>query len=226
MSVTFGELKTRISDSLLDPDRRTFTEAMVEEMVFRALSEVGRIVPEQFVEDLTPVAYQMTYTPRFDEFAAAIPDIDVQRVEVWAATEDPERLVGQIPSAYVQPVAGMDSGWYMWAGVLYIPARWVDALVGYESLYVIRIWGYSPYVEPTEDEDVIAMGREAQNAVIMYVHLEALRMMLNDRNLFTQWQTRSGNTDTSLAGLANEKNIALSEWRSYSRSIARLRSQV
>jgi hypothetical protein len=311
VSIAFGELKTRVSTVLLDPSRKTFTLGLVEELINRALVEIGRIVPEQFSEDLTPVASQMTYQPRSNEFGVvqyavtgvastdlftsaghglaagdairfaalvggtglsttttyyviatgltvdvfavstsvggasvnfttdltsatwyhygsgtAVPDIDVRRVEVWDPTQDPEKFIARIPPASQQPVAGQDAGWYVWNGTLYLPTRFISALIGFESKYVIRIWGYSPYAPPEVDNDIISIGDEALNALIMYIHLDALRMLLNDRNLFTQWQTRSGNVDTSLAGLANEKNIAASEWRTYSRSIARLRSDI
>lgn len=226
MTTTLGELKTRVANVLLDPNARTFTETMVEELISRGLVEVGRLVPEQFTEDIDPALNTGTYTPRITDFGAAVPDIDIRRVEIWDASVAPEAFVSRIPPGAHQPVGGQDAGWVVWGGVLYIPSRFVSALDGYIGVYVIRVWGYSPYVMPDSDDDVIDIGAEAENALILYVHLEALRMLLNDRNLFTQWQTRSGNTDTSLAGLASEKNIAVSDWRTYSRSIARLRSEV
>lgn len=226
MSTTFGNLKTRVAEVLLDPNARTFTSSMVEELIQRGLVEVGRILPEQFTEDIDLVSHQITYTPRIGDFGAAVPDIDVKRVEVWDTTTDIENFIARIPPAAQQPVAGQDAGWYVWSGVLYLPTRFVASLDSYLSSYVLRVWGYSPYVPPNSDDDIIDVSAEAEHALIMYIHLDSLRMLLNDRNLFTQWQTRSGNVDTSLAGLANEKNIAASEWRTYSRSIARLRSDI
>jgi hypothetical protein len=227
MSTTFGALKTRIGTILQDPNGRTFTDGMLEELIYDALSEVGRIAPEQFTEDLTPVAYQMTYPLRDTDFSSVLqPEIEVMRVEIWDATTQPETFKAIVTPASTQFSKGQDGGWYVWGGSLYLPSRTVNALVGYEDTYVIRVWGYSPYVEPTDDSDTIDVTRRVEQALIWYVRYAALELLLANRNLFAQWQVRSGNTDMTPAGLMNEKNIALSEWRARSRSIERLRSEV
>jgi len=227
MSTTFGALKTRIGTILQDPNGRTFTDGMLEELIYDALSEVGRIAPEQFTEDLTPVAYQMTYPLRSSDFSSVLqPEIEVMRVEIWDATTQPETFIMKVEPASTQFDKGGDGGWYTWGGSLYLPSRIVNGLVGYEADYVIRVWGYSPYVEPVADADVIDVTRRVEQALIWYCRYAALELLLANRNLFSQWQARSGNTDMTPAGLMNEKNIALSEWRARSRSIERLRSEV
>lgn len=309
MSTTFGELKNRVSITLQDPDRVVFTAPLVEELIQSALVEVGRLAPEQFSEDLTPVDYQTEYQPRADAFSAvqltsitgeadtelftltghglndgtavtfasltggtglsttttyyvieadddtfqlstsvggtaaafstdvtdatlqlvgsgvAVPEVEVMRVEVWDTSEDPERFIYRVNPAAHEPY-GSDSGWTFWGGQLRLPSRVVNGLVGYDTTYVIRIWGYSPYVPPLSDNDVIGVSNEVAQAMLWHCRYEALEMLTASRDLYSQWQTRSGNTDTSLAGLNQQKSFAEQTWVRRSRAITRLRSEV
>ena len=309
MSTTFGELKNRVSTVLSDPDHVVFTEPLVEELIQSALVEVGRIAPEQFVEDLTPVDYQTEYQPRADTFSAvqvagitgeadtelftltnhgmndglavtfaslsggtglsttttyfvieaaddtfqlstsvggsaaafstdvtdatlqlvgsgtAVPELEVMRVEVWDTTQDPERFIYRIPPASYE-YNSSDSGWSFWGGQLTLPGRVVNGLVGYDTSRVIRVWGYSPYVPPLADGDVVGVSHEVEQAMLWHCRYEALDMLTASRDLYTQWQTRPGNTDTSLAGLNQQKSFAEQTWVRRSRAITRLRSEV
>lgn len=226
MSTTYGALKTRVATNLQDPNGLTFTDGLVEELILSALVEVGRIAPEQFTEDLTPVANQFVYPIRSDDFSGeAVPEVEVMRVEVWDASVEPERFIQRITPASRDIVAG-DTGWYVWNGELYLPSRSVRGLIDYEANYVIRVWGYSPYVTPVADDDVIAVSTEVQQAMIWFCRLEAIDLLLASRDLFSQWQTRSGNTDMSPAALMNQRSIAEQAWQRRSRAIARLRVEV
>lgn len=227
MSLTLGELKTRVATVLQDPNGRTFTDLLVEELITSALVEVGRIAPDQFVEDLTPVANQLNYAIRYDDFLGdAIPEIEVMRVEVWDASQSPEAFVSKVLPAAHETSGGQDSGWYVWNGQLTLPTRTVLGLVGFEADYVIRVWGYSPYVLPVDDADVIGISRDVEQAAIWFCRLEAIDLLLASRDLFTQWQTRSGNSDISPAGLMNQRSIAEQAWSRRSKAIQRLRSEV
>ena len=225
MSTTFGNLKTRIATVLLDPDGDAFTDSLLPELVQAGLVEVGRLLPTQYKEDLDPVANQMEYLLGSALFDEGTPEIDVVRVEVWDPTTDPESYIYE-----VNPAAGeasyADSGYSVWNGSLRLPTRIVRGLVGYEDQYVIRVWGYAPYAIPTSDDDIISMTIQAEQAVVKYARVEGLEMLLSNRDLFTQWQTRSGNSDISPAGLMNQLSMARADWRSYSTRIARLRSGV
>jgi hypothetical protein len=227
VSTTYGELKTRILASLQDPDGRTFTAPLVTELVEAALAEVGLIAPEQFQEDLTPVENQIVYPLRSDEFGAeVVQEIEVSRVEVWDGSTTPETFISAISSAAQQPEAGMDGGWYTWNGSLYLPTRAVRGLVGYELDYLIKVWGYSPYATPSDDDDVMAVTKQVENAMVAYSRLTAIDMLLSSRDLFTQWQARSGNTDTTLAGMVNQRSVAEQAWMRRAHAIGRLRSRV
>lgn len=227
MSTTFAELKTRLGVVLQDPNQRTFTEALVEELVLDALTEVGRIAPEQFTEDLAPTANQFTYAIRENDFSGdAIPEIELTRVEVWDASTAPESFVTSLVRADQQPGSGVgDRGWYVWGGALTLASRDVASLIGYEETYVIRVWGYSPYVPPASDDDVLAISKEVEQAIIWYVRLAAIELLIGSRDLFTQWQTRSGNTDVSPGQLLSQKSMAEAAWSRKSRAITRLRAE-
>lgn len=227
MSTTFGDLKTRVATNLQDPNARTFSDLMIEELIYSGLIEVGRIAPEVYTEDLTPVTDQSRYVLRSAAFSAdPQQEIEVSRVEVWDLSDTAEVFIARVPDASVQPSRGQDSGWSVWNGTLTLPSRTVAGLTGHEADYVIRVWGYSPYVPPVDDVDVINVTKSVEQAMLWFIRVEALDMLLANRDLFTQWQTRSGNTDMTPAGLMNQRNIAESMWRTRSRSIARLRAEV
>lgn len=227
MSITFANLKTEVAEAVRDPDGLTFDDAAQGRIVKAALAEVGRVMPEMFQEDITPVADTLEYVLRSDDFGgAAVPEIEVTKVEMWDGDETPSIRYYSIPPGHSEYVNDTQAGWMVWGGRLYLP-NWVHTLFdGQEGRFVIRVWGYSPYVEPTADGDIIPISTDAQWALVSYAQAEALQRLLAERDLFTQWQTRSGNTDISPAGLMNMLTGARDEWRRRSRALLRLRSVV
>lgn len=313
MSTTFGNLKTRVSTVLQDPDLRTFTEDLVEELIQSALVEVGRIAPEQYTEDLDPtestLTYQLRYSPsdisctieadddtvtstahgltvgtriRFTALNAgtglslfttyyviqddltdtafedafkvsmtlngsevnitvdytatttyrrlgsedAIPEIEVVRIEIWDPTQSPDEYIATIPPGSKQPIAGQDAGWSVWGGILTVPTRFASAMNENLDSYIYRVWGYSPYIRPVADADVISVSQEVEQAMVWFIRVEAIDMLLGSRDLFTQWQTRSGNTDITPAQLMNQRSAADQMWTRKSRALSRLRAEV
>lgn len=227
MSITFSALKTAVSAALRDPDHKTFTAADVIDLINSGLAEVGRIAPRRFLEEITPVADQMSYIVLSGDFAGeANEDIEVVNVEVWDGSQSPPLQKAVVNPAHAEYIRNSDNGWTLWGGTLYIPT-WVHSLIdGNEATYVIRVFGYAPYPELASDSDVLAASNEVKWALIWFCQMEALKRLMNERDLFTQWQTRAGNSDISPAGLMNAYNIARDEWRKRSRAISRLRSQV
>lgn len=73
------------------------------------------------------------------------------------------------------------------------------------------------------DADVIPFTAGVEEALVLYCYIEALRRLIGNRALFTQWQTRSNNTDVTPAALMNDLNIAQEEWRRKARAILVLR---
>jgi hypothetical protein len=222
---TYGELKTRIATVLLDPDAKTFTTSLLPEVAIAGLVEVGRILPAQYTEDLDPVVDQLPYQLGTALFDTAEPQIEVKRVEVWDPSQSPDALIMQVQEAGAE-WSTADAGWSSWGGILYMPTRVVRGLHGYEDTYIIRVWGYAPYATPATDDTVLALSQAAEQAVVKFARVEGLELLLADRDLFTQWQTRSGNSDISPAGLMNQISGARADWDKYSKRILQLRTPV
>lgn len=225
MSTTYGALKTRIAGVLLDPDSRTFSASMLAELTIAGLVELGRVMPRQYTEDIDTVANQLSYQLGTELFDNAEHQIEVARVEVWDPTQEPESLVFTVQPAG-QEWSPNDSGWSNWGGNLYLPTLVVRGLQGYEGTYVLRVWGYAPYATPTADEDVVPVSQAAEQGVVKYARVEGLELLLADRDLFSQWQARSGNSDITVAGLMNQLASARQDWDKYSKRILQLRTPV
>lgn len=215
---TFAELKTAVSTDLQDPSNGVFDLATVGDLINAGINEVGRIAPQMFRENITPVADQLTYVLRSATFGgAAIPEIELISVEVWDGSTTPMTRL-----KHLQPVAGeyvndSQNGWRVWGGSLELPNSVVDFIDPVN--YLIRVWGYSPYPLLVDDADVIATSPELTQAVRDYCYIESLKRLIGSRVLFTQWQTRTNNTDVSPAGLMNDLTIAQAAWRQKSRAL-------
>jgi len=227
MSTTFGALKTAVAAALKDPSNQTFSASAIGDMVNEAISEVSRIEPMQFQEDITPVADTLEYIVLSDMFSAeAQPEIEIARVELWDGGETPNKRLYVVEPASAGLVADSQTGWLIWGGTLYLPRYVWSSFNGHEDTYLIRVWGYCPYQQCTTDDEVVNMTAEPMFAVQTYARLIGLERLLSERELFSQWQTRSGNTDISPAALMNALGIARDEWRRRSRALSRLRSAV
>jgi hypothetical protein len=225
VSTNPADLKTRIATVLLDPDAKTFTAGLLDELLAAGLVELGRLVPAQFTEDLDPVANQLSYQLGLTLFDGGSVDIEPQRIEVWDPTTTPESLVFVVNPA-ANEYGNSDAGWSMWNGFLYLPTRVVRGLQGHETSYIIRVWGYAPYAIPASDDEVLPVSQEVEQAIIKFARVEGLEILQANRDMFTQWQTRSGNSDISPAGLMSQLSQARADWRQYSRAIQRLRAPV
>jgi hypothetical protein len=227
VAATFGTLKTEVSKALRDPSMTTFVVSDVEALVNMAVSEVGRIAPQPFQEDIEPVANALTYTLRAAEFGSVpIPEIEVSRVELWDTTVTPAQQKYIVPAAAAAYRNDSQAGWINWGGVLSVP-RYVPTYIDVNTQdFVIRVWGYSPYTQMSSDSDLFDGSDDLKWAIVAYCRLEALERLLADRDLYSQWQTRAGNTDMSPAGLMSALNQARDEWRRKSQRITRLRAQV
>lgn len=219
MSITYGELQTKVSRALRDEGNKTFSAEVVKDMIQAGWAEIDRVAPQRFQEDITPDPDTLSYTLRSGDFSSTVDEIEVYRVEVWDTTTTPHR-----PFRFVEPGSAHPSGltysqagWFVWGGVLELPNRIVDMID--PDAHSIRVWGYSPWPPVDDDADVIPFGKEREEAIVIYCWVEALRKLLANRSLFTQWQTRSNNTDVTPAALMNELSIAQDDWRRRQRAI-------
>lgn len=219
MSTTYGELQTKVSRALRDEGNRTFSAEVIKDMIQAGWAEIDRIAPQRFMEQITPVDDTLSYTLRTAYFDQAVDEIEVYRVEVWDTSTTPEQ-----PFRFVEPAAAhptglsySQAGWYLWGGILYLPNRVVDLID--PLTHVVKVWGYSPWPAVTDDADVLPFGKALEEAITLYTFIEAARRLLANRTLFTQWQTRSNNTDVTPAALMNDLNMAQDDWRRKSRAI-------
>jgi hypothetical protein len=217
----FSDLKTSIASDLGDPDNETFTDTRVGDFAIAGMSEVGRILPRRFQEDITPVADTLTYDLLATDFPDGEPGIDVVLVEVWNTETTPARLQWVIPPRSRGPANHSQAGWFVWESTLYLP-NYVEESVD-PDIHLIRVWGYAPYVRPTAGGDTLSLSWEQEMAVRAYARVEALSALNNNRDLFTQWQTRAGNSDITPAGLLNQLSMAQAEWSRQSKRLVTLR---
>jgi len=217
---TFADIRTEVAVALRDPDKQTFTDEQLKGMVNRAQAEIGRVAPRRFQEDITPVADDLTYPLQVGILGAVpVPEIEVLRVELWHLGEP----YAQIPPADSAYAAWSDTGWKVWDGTLEIPHYVMTAIAGSESDYSFRVWGYAPYAPLSGDSDLLALSNEREQAIVTGCRVEGIRMLLAERDLFTQWQAGANNTDVTPASLMNALSIAQDDWRRTKREMMVLR---
>lgn len=210
----YSALQTLVARDLSDPDMQTFGVDTVKDFIQQALAAVARVAPQQFQEDLSPVAEQTSYPLRAADFPVPEPEVRLVRVEVWTGT--PAKFWYKIKAKAGQPTRDSVAGWEVWAGTLEIPGYVADTLTTNE---LIRVWGYSPYPPISEDIDVVPVSRELELAVRKYCRVEGLRKLTSSRVLFKQWQARSNNTDVTLGQLNSDLQVAEEEWRRLAREL-------
>lgn len=219
---TFAQLASAVSRDLRDVDNKVFTTSDVADLINEALSEIGRIAPRSFQEDITPVDDTLEYTLQSAEFdGAAVPEIEVSRVELWDGSTTPKLYLMRMQPASGEYVNDSSTGWSVWNGKLYIP-NWYENYID-PTTHIIRVWGYAPYAEMTDWQEVVVPSNEAQWAMRAYCRVGALQRLIMERDLFTQWQGRANNTDVTPAALMNGLSLAQEDWRRRSRALMVLR---
>lgn len=212
---TYAQLRTAVSRDLADPGLQTFDVDAVKDFVQQGLSAIARVAPQQFQQDITPVASTYSYLLRSSTFGGiAVPEIRLVRVEVWRGT--PSKFAFKIKAKAGQPTRDSIAGWEVWAGRLELPNNIADTIAITD---IIRVWGYSPYPPVVLDADVIPLSAELEQALRTFCRVEGLRRLIGSRVLFKQWQTRSNNTDVTMGQLNSDLQVADEEWRRLARSL-------
>lgn len=133
---------------------------------------------------------------------------------------DPVRFISLVGGAGI----GISTTYYVIASGLTADAfKFSATLGGAEFDFTTDITAGSVVKVIPVDADVIPFTAGVEEALVIYCYIEALRRLIGNRALFTQWQTRSNNTDVTPAALMNDLNIAQEEWRRKSRAILVLR---
>ena len=83
----------------------------------------------------------------------------------------------------------------------------------FEDGKTLRVWGYWPRELFTDDADVLDGDAETEFAVRCVSVLNGYQRLQNDRMLFQQWLTSTGNTDVSPNQLAQTADMYQSQWR-------------
>jgi len=217
---TYAELRDKIARAIQDPDNETFSDDTIKDVVSSVWQDLSRVAPKQFVEDIDQVADALSYDLLTDVWDDPNPDVELRNVEIWDSNPTPARHVYFVPPKKGHPtdLAHSQAGWEVWNGTLYLPNRWVSALA-VSADYFLRVWGYTPWEMPVEDGDTLPFPASYEEALVIGAHVGILRRLTNNRALFTSWQTRSNNTDVSMASLMNDLESAKDEWRRLSRAI-------
>ncbi len=211
-TLTQATLVTEVSRDLWDSSNLTFTTTVVQDLINAAVAEVSRIAPKKFVVDVTPTADTIMY-----DLSGAETEVEARRVEVWEG----EKFIARLQPASQERVNASSSGWEVWNGVLQITNDQLSSLLA-NPTYKLRVWGYEPFAQLSGAQG-ITCSDEQHWAIREYAKLEAIKMLIASRELFSQWQTQSHNTDVGLAALANMFNIASEAWRRRSHQLVVLR---
>ena len=217
---SLANMLINVSRDLRDTSNLTFSTTEVTDMINAAIAEIGRFAPARFQSDLTPVADALSYP--VPSSATTVPEVELISVELWdysLTPPHPRALVNPISAEYTQY---SQAGWRLWDGTLYLP-NWVPVyLKGKESTYKIRVWGYAPY-PAVGTGGSLTLSNEKEWALRVYCRIQAMERLLSSRELFSQWQIRSNNTDVTPAALMNDLSLAQADWRRLSRSMTVLR---
>jgi hypothetical protein len=200
------ELTARILRDLKDPDVKVFSTTQIEDFIAAGLAELNIERPREIVYELPN---DDILTPDRDDLIA-IPVQDIWMLEaVWTSTGGRETIT------YDDSSSGYPNGWALYAGNLMLPEAMIDALeTGWtDDTVMLRIYGYMDRTVPEDPDDVLEFeDLQDEMALRVFTRLQGLRSLMDDRNLFTQWQTQANNSDVTPGQLAGMRSQAYTEW--------------
>jgi hypothetical protein len=171
------------------------------------------------IDVTTDVSYGSFYAVIDDD---PIPEIDVMRVEVLDTTDTPWSRQATLRSRYGERSNSSAAGWEVWNGTLSLTEAQEENID--PTTDILRVWGYAPYAELTASPaNTVTLSLEQEYALRDYVRIEAIKMLLASRELYSQWQTTSRNSDVSLGQLSGLYAQAEASWKRRSRAMATLR---
>ena len=198
--ITREDLRVALARDLRDPDMKTFTDLTINDLINQSIVEVSRIYPRQgVIEILVEASGQRQFT------------VDAKNIFRVELIKDGEVYYG-VPRTNGSMTAAED-GWDFHAGILWMPQFASHRLEVGDSTPSVRIWGYWPREIMYDDTETLDGDAEFEFAVRTYALLLGYQRLQNDRLLFQQWLTTTGNTDVSPNQLGMTADMYMSQWR-------------
>lgn len=197
-----SDIRAGVSRDLRDPDNKTFTTQEVDDLVNQAIVEVGRVYPKQ---DVVEMAVTDDGQRQFTTDVTSL--FRVELVKDGVVFYGVPRVSNMLTAA--------EDGWDLHGGILWMPEFAAQRLVVADSP-TVRIWGYwrrDTFATADPDTTVFDGDAEAEFAVRTYALLLGYQRLQNDRILFQQWLTNTGNTDVSPNQLGGTADMYMSQWR-------------
>jgi hypothetical protein len=197
-----SDLRASVSRDLRDPTNKTFTTGEVDDLIRMGIVEVSRVYPkERVLELLVTEDGQRTFDvlDAYSLFRVELLDIEGNtRMGIPASVDN----------------VHSETGWDFHAEKLYLPA-YASVRLAVVDEPKVRAWGYWKRDVLTDDTDVFDGDADAEYASRSYALMVGYQRLQNDRLLFQQWLTTTGNTDVSPNQLAQTADMYQGEWRAY-----------
>ena len=190
-------LRAALARDLRDPDLGTFTAAELDDLINQSMVEVSRIYPKQEVQEFD-VSEDGQRTFATDCVGAFRVELMRDGEVRYAVTHNDHELTGE-------------GGWDIHAGFLWLP-KFAANYLKLDQTPKVRVWGYWPRELMTADSDIADVDAEAEFGLRTYATLLGYQRLQNDRLLFQQWLTTTGNTDVSPNQLAQTADLYQSQW--------------
>lgn len=210
---TLLELCEGVAKDLRDPDGKTFDSPTLRDLVNAAQAELNIVSPLPMLETITPLEGVYEYPTRI---------IYPRRLELWDHSLTPQRVVARVVHVSENPVASSEAGWELWNGNLRISYGTLTQID--PAKHDLRLWGWGPRLRLND----LTQASELTDDLEWLVREGAVSMgyerLVNDRSLFTQWQTLPGNNDISPTQLTNAADRRARLWQDHKRGVAIIRA--
>jgi|SRR5215471_654623 len=221
---TLGDLTTRVSRDLADPNQIVFSLPLVQDFVRAGMVEINRLIPLETQVDLVLVDGQNRYVLNL-----------IQPTDIDIRDQVTEYVVSSLPYANA---VGLDVeadfvprwGWF-WQrtgddrGIIELPLSLVDAHMRMDDTLrpIIRVYGYGYRTIPYDPTFETGLGGEEEYALREFAKAQGYDLLTHDRSLFAQWQGQTNNTDVSPVMMMNMAGNAMSQWERRKGAIRQLR---
>lgn len=205
---TLANLETTISAALRDSANATFTLSEVDDLINQGIDAIGAFYPREVID------YSLTVSASAFTYAVPSPMTRVYRVDIYSSADSYKATLGKAIEVYDGP----NSGWELHGSVLYFPPSYY-----YTTGDKLMLFGYGGYTQLSASSSTTDLDASAKWALVAFCQNKAFGRLAMDRGLYQQWQTTSGNTDVSMAALAQARAQARQEWRDEMARLRRLR---